>query len=190
MYIVHVYTFPYTIIHVPTLPLPLHRLLAEGPRLSDIAQPPVVQSYSHSIPQPGMTPETHAVNHTLPQLQSGIGTQPFHQNGLRTQPQQNRMQLSGMNQPTVQPQYGMGVHMQPGMGTQPTVNAGMGIQQNGMAISMKNGTETQQLSTVYYSNPGQFAPNEVHIHVYTCIYMYMYMYSIVHVHVCMYTHSV
>ena len=141
------------------------RLLSEGPRLSDIAQPPVVQSYSHTVQHGMTTSQAHAVNQVP--TQTGMETQQFYHNGIGTVPQQNGMQSLPS---TVQLPHGMGMQMQhgvmpqqpqSGIGTQPPLSTGLGMQQNGMVITQQNGTGTQNLSSVYSSSPGRYVSHEV-----------------------------
>ena len=173
-------------------------------------QPPVVQSHAHTVQHGMTTHETHAVNHAPPQ--PGMGTQPFYQNGVGTQPHQNGMQLppvqSGFQPPV---QHGMGMPMQhgttpvqqPGIGSQPTLSHGMGVPQTGMAIPPQNGVGTQPLYSVYSTSPGRYVPNEVscflfqHTCTWTlshtctistlCIHVHVhivYIHVYIHVHVC------
>ena len=164
-------------------------MLAEGPRLSDIAPPATMSSYSQPGQQHGMTThETHSMsNHqVLPHPQSGMGTQQFLQNGIGTQPQytqgiqpqatfQSLPPQSGMGTQLQtgmgMQQSGMGTHLQHGMGTQ---QHGMfpgqqsvltsGVQQNGMTTAPpQTGMGTEHQYTVYSTNPRQYtATHEVH----------------------------
>ena len=148
----------------------LDRLLAEGPRLSDIAQPPVVQSHAPTVQYGMMTNEMHSINHVPPHThtQPGLGTQQFQQNGIGTLPQQNETHLPTTQtvfQPPVQPQHGImpiqhgmaPVQQQPGIMTQPTMSTGMGTPHTGIAIPHQNGMGTQQpSSTLFSSNPGHY----------------------------------
>ena len=120
------------------------RMLAEGPRLSDISPPTMMSSYSQPGQQHGMTThETHSMsNHQVPpHPQSGMGTQQFLQNGIETQPQYTGMQPQATFQ-SLPPQSGIGTQLQTGMGMQ---QSGMGTQvQHGMGTQVQHGTGTQQ----------------------------------------------
>ena len=155
-------------------------MLAEGPRLSDIATPAMMSSYSQPGQQHGMTThETHSMsNHQVPpHPQSGMGTQQFLQNGIGMQPQYTGIQPQATFQ-SLPPQSGMGMQ-QSGMGTQ--VQHGMGTQQHGMFPGQQSvltsgvqqngmttappqtGMGTEHQYTVYSTNPRQYtATHEVH----------------------------
>ena len=146
---------------------PLCRLLAEGPRLSDVAPATAAQSYSHTGQHGMATHDSHSVvNQVPPPAQSGMGTHPFHQNGPGTQPQHTGMQPQATFHTSIPPQHGMGTHAQYGMGTQlqhgmPVQQSGMAtqgltgavIQQNGMTAPPQTGMGTDHQSRVYSTNP-------------------------------------